>query len=71
MIEKRYKNPYFWTGLIGIMIAASGIDVTMLTDWPAVGQAIVDVVMNPLAIVAVGMAALGVFVNPTTKGIKD
>jgi len=67
----RYKNPWFWVGLGGIIIAASGIDPQMLTEWRLVGLALINVLENPVTFVGVGLAVLGVFINPTTKGLKD
>lgn len=68
---KRYKNVYFWLGLLGALVAASGVDFETLTSWPLLWEAFKGVVMNPVAIAAVVMAGVGVWVNPTTKGIKD
>lgn len=71
IFKDRYRNPWFWVGLVSIMIAASGIDFETLTSWVLVGQALLTIVMNPVKLVAVLLAGLGVFINPTTKGVKD
>jgi phi LC3 family holin len=71
LLKDRYRNPWFWVGLVSIMIAASGIDFETLTSWALVGQALLTIVMNPVKLVAVLLAGLGVFINPTTKGVKD
>lgn len=70
-MNNRFKNPYFWTGLVAIIIASSGIEVSELTTWSVLADKLVGIVQNPLTLASVGMAVLGVFVNPTTKGIKD
>lgn len=67
----RYKNPYFWIGLISVMIAASGVDFEALTSWPLLWQGIESIFMNPVKLTAVVMAAVGVFANPNTPGLKD
>lgn len=68
---KRYKNPYFYIGLFGVLLAATGQDLNTLTTWSAVGDLIINTFMNPATLVGVFLAGLGVFVNPTTKGVKD
>ncbi len=71
MNNNRYKNPYFWFGLIGVILAAMGISPEMLTSWDTVGQAVKELISNPFMIGSVIMAVTGVFVDPTTRGIKD
>ena len=67
----RMKNPWFWIGLIGVILTAMGISPEMLTSWEAVWQAIVELVSNPFMLGSVAVAVLGVFVDPTTKGVSD
>lgn len=69
-LEPRMKNPWFWVGLVAIMIAASGIDPEALTSWNLVIDAFATIFMNPVKLFAVLLAGLGVFVNPTTKGLN-
>ncbi len=70
-MQQRLKNPYFWVGLVGLVIATLGVDAQSLTTWGAVGVLFWDTVQNPVKICAVCMAVLGIFVDPTTKGIAD
>ena len=70
-IANRYRNPYFWFGLVAVIISASGIDPESLTEWSLVGTAFLSIVSNPVKLVAVVVAITGVFVNPTSKGLKD
>lgn len=70
-IPVRMKNPWFWVGLIGVILTAMGISPEMLTRWEAVWQAIVELVSNPFMLGSVAVAVLGVFVDPTTKGVGD
>lgn len=67
----RYKNPYFWVGIGGIALAAMGIDPESLTSWSIVLDNFLEFIKNPVAIVGTALALMGVFVDPTTKGIKD
>lgn len=70
-MKNRMKNPWFWVGLGGIVLTAMGLDATMFTSWSLVGKAALELVSNPVAIVTVAMAVLGVFVDPTTEGLGD
>lgn len=67
----RVKNPYFWIGLLGVILAAMGIDGSMLTSWGAVADALKALISNPYMIVSVIMAVIGTLVDPTTSGITD
>jgi phi LC3 family holin len=53
------------------MLTAMGVQTEMLTDWSMVWGACTDLVSNPAKLIAVGLALLGVFVEPTSKGLKD
>lgn len=70
-IPVRMKNPWFWVGLVGVILTAMGINPEMLTSWAAVWQAIKELVSNPFLLGSVAVAVLGVFVDPTTKGVCD
>lgn len=70
-MSERIKNPWFWVGLGGIILTAMGVSPEMLTSWILVGEAVMALVSNPFALITVGMAVLGVFVDPTTEGLTD
>ena len=70
-LKVRIKNPYFWVGVIGVILTAMGINPEMLTSWGAVWEAIVNLLQNPFMIGSVIIALLGIFVDPTTAGISD
>ena len=67
----RFKNPWFWVGLCGTILAAMGVSPEMFTRWGAVWEAFVNMVGNPYMLVSVVLAVLGVFIDPTTSGISD
>lgn len=67
----RAKNPWFWVGLCGTILAAMGVSPEMFTSWGAVWEAVVNLFSNPFMLVSVVLAVLGVFVDPTTSGISD
>ena len=70
-IPVRFKNPWFLVGLCGTILTAMGVSPEMFTSWGAVWEAMVNMVSNPYMLVSVGLAVLGVFVDPTTSGISD
>lgn len=70
-IPVRMKNPWFWVGLVGVILAAMGVSPEMLTSWGAVADAALELISNPFMLSSVFMAVLGVFVDPTTSGISD
>lgn len=68
---KRYKNIYFWVGLVGVMLTSLQVEATSLTSWAKVIDLIINTVQNPYLLGTTAMALLGVFVNPTTCGLGD
>lgn len=70
-LKNRLKNPYFWLGLGGVIFSAAGVDFNTLTSWSLLGQAFLNILANPVAVVAVLAALIGVVVDPSTKGLKD
>ena len=71
MVTKRYKNPYFWIGLAGMIFQTMNIDPNSLTTWGALFDAICNLGQNPAMLAAVLANLMGIFLDPTTKGIKD
>jgi phi LC3 family holin len=70
-IPVRFKNPWFWVGLFGVILSAMGVSPDMFTSWSAVWDAIVNLFGNPFMLGSVAMAILGIFIDPTTAGICD
>lgn len=70
-IPVRFRNVWFWVGLFATILAAMGVDPAMFTNWSLVWETIVSMVNNPFQLGCVVIAVLGVFVDPTTKGISD
>lgn len=70
-LKVRLKNPWFWVTLGGVILSAMGISPETLTSWGAVLDMLVDFISNPFMIITVGVAVLGVFIDPTTHGFGD
>ncbi len=60
-IPVRMKNPWFWVGIVSVMLTAIGAEPSMFTSW--------EILREQLA--AVFVAVLAVFVDPTTSGLTD
>ena len=65
----KFKNPQFWLGLVSIIFASAGVDMNTLTSWNALGQAVLGILQNPVAVMAVVGGILGVFNDNGTKGL--
>ena len=70
-IPVRLKSPWFWVGVVSIIITAIGLDPTTMTSWGAVLDAVEAVFRNPVQLVTAVLAVLAVFVDPTTAGLTD
>ena len=69
MMNAKLKNPYFWLSVFALIFSASGIDFQTLTSWQLLAQAFMDILMNPVAIVAIITAFLGIWNDNSTKGL--
>lgn len=67
----RIKNPWFWVSLFGVILTAMNVSPEMFTSWDAVADAFMALLKNPYMLGCVCIAVLGVFIDPTTKGVKD
>ena len=67
----RFKNWAFWLGLGATILAAMDVSPEMLTSWGLVAQEVTALLSNPFRLGCVGIAILGVLVDPTTAGIGD
>lgn len=65
----KIKNPYFWIGLIGVILTALQVEASTLTSWDKVLLLIVDTLKNPYLLTTTTMAVLGVVTDSTQKTI--
>ena len=68
-INNKFKNPYFWLSVIALIFSASGVDFNQLTSWELLGEALLEIVNNPVSVVAVITALLGIWNDNSTKGM--
>ena len=64
----RAKNPYFWIGLIAVILAAIGVSPESLTSWGILFVQVKSLLLNPFAIGCVAVAILGYVNDPTVQG---
>ena len=67
----RFKNPWFWVGILGVIFTAMGVSPESITSWEILKAQIFDLLNNPYMLFSVFVAVLGVFIDPTTGGVKD
>ena len=65
----KLKNPYFWLSIIGLIFASAGIDFQTLTSWQLLGQALISILQNPVAVIAVLTALVGIWNDNSTTGL--
>ena len=70
-MKAKLKNPYFWVGLLGVILTAMGADPTMFTSWGAVLTEFLELVQNPFMLATVAMAVIGVFTDTSSKTTKQ
>lgn len=67
----RFKNPYFWVGLIATVLAAVGVSPECFVSWPILWEKTLELLGNPFAVGSMIVAIVGYVNDPTTKGIGD
>lgn len=67
----RAKNPYFWFGLLGVILTAMGAKPEMFTSWNILTEQIKLLIDNPFMLFSVLIAVTGVLYDPTTQGLSD
>ena len=70
-IKARFKNIWFWIGILGTIGTAFGITLSNFTTWSGLGIAIVESFKNPALVIPMIMSVIGIFVDPSTSGLKD
>ena len=65
----KLKNPYFYLSVVALIFSASGVDFNQLTSWQLLGQALLNIVDNPVSVVAIITAFLGIWNDNSTPGL--
>ena len=67
----RFKNPYFWIGLVAVVITAMGAKPEMFTSWGVVGEQVMALINNPFLLACVIIGIIGYVNDHTTSGLSD
>lgn len=65
----KFRNPYFWLSVFALIFSASGVDFNQLTSWALLGEALIGILSNPVAIVSIITAFLGIWNDNSTQGL--
>ena len=65
----KLKNPYFYLSVVALIFSASGVDFNQLTSWDLLCKALIHIINNPVCVVAVITAFLGIWNDNSTKGL--
>lgn len=65
----KLKNPYFYLSVVALIFSASGVDFNELTSWHLFGEALLGILNNPVCVIAVITAFLGIWNDNSTKGL--
>lgn len=68
-MNDKLKNPYFWLSVFALIFSASGVDFYQLTSWRLLFNALLGILQNPVSVVAVITAFLGIWNDNSTKGL--
>ena len=67
----RFKNPYFWIGLIAVILSAVGAEPEIFTSWIILLDKIKALLGNPFLVGCTIIAVVGYLNDPTTSGLSD
>lgn len=74
-LTARFKNPSFVFRFIAALavpaLVAVGIDYTTLTTWGALGDALIQIISNPLVIGLTIYNAYNMMIDPVVRGVTD
>ena len=66
---KKFKNPYFVLSVVALIFSASGVDFNELTSWKLLGEALLGILNNPVSVVSVATAFLGIWNDNSRPGL--
>lgn len=74
-LKVRFKNPVFIAQLVlsvlTPILAYAGLTLADMTTWSALGQVLIDAIMNPYVLGLVVVSVWNALNDPTTAGLKD
>lgn len=74
-LKVRFKNPVFIAQLVlsvlTPVLAYAGLTLADMTSWSALGQILIDAIMNPYVLGLVVVSVWNALNDPTTAGLSD
>lgn len=67
--DPKFKNPYFWLGVISLVFATANIRIEDLTSWSLLFDAIKSISGNPAILFYITGALIGVWNDNSTPGM--
>lgn len=67
--NSKFRSPYFWLSIVGLFFSAAGIEFSTLTSWQLLGEALMTIFNNPVSVVAVITALIGIFNDNSSRGL--
>ena len=68
-MKDKLRNPWFWIGMISVIFASAGIEVSTLTSWPLLATALIGIVNNPFCLMCVVVALVSIWNDNSTSGL--
>ena len=65
----KFKNPYFYLGIVAVVFSAAGVDIATLSSWPLLAAALLSIVNSPFTLLCVIFALLAMFNDNSTSGL--
>ena len=65
----KFKNPYFYLGIVAVVFSAAGVDIATLSSWPLLAAALLSIVNSPFTLLCVILALLAMFNDNSTSGL--
>lgn len=65
----KFKNPYFWMGIVTVIFATANIDIEELTSWKLLWEAIIRIGNNPVVLFWIFGSILAMWNDNSTVGM--
>lgn len=65
----KFKNPFFWMGIITLIFGTADIDMETLTSWKLLWEAVWGILNNPVVLFCIFGNILSVWNDNSTPGM--
>jgi len=67
IVLKRFESKGVLIGMLGIIIAVSGVTPENITSWPSLWDSFINIISNPFIIFSIALQIYAFLNNPTDK----